>query len=156
MVYRQANSCRYFDQVYECFPILDKASLKSQYLTEKDQISPTLLSCLYAHTMVFWRQSLKSSGHHCPDIRFIWNQANEALYSELHLSPGISTVIAILLNVSGRPLTSLLGNGVLLGSAISLAHSLGLNRNCLGWDISTAEKCLRIRIWWAIFIYDKW
>lgn len=50
----------------------------------------------------------------------------------------------------------MIGNGVLLGSAISLAHSLGLNRNCLGWDISIAEKCLRVRIWWAIFIYDKW
>jgi Fungal specific transcription factor domain len=106
--------------------------------------------------MVFWKYSKKLSNYHCPDTRFVWNQANEALYSELHLSPGISTIIAILLNISGRPLTSVIGNGVILGSAISLAHALGLNRDCHSWDISSAEKRLRTRIWWSIVILDKW
>ena len=142
--------------MHKCFPLLDEASFRNQYVSEKSGISPALLSNLYAHAMIFWKHSSRLSAHHCPDMRFVWNQASDALYSELHLSPGIFTIVAILLNISGRPLTSMIGNGLLLGSAISLAHSLGLNRDCLGWDISPAEKYLRTRIWWAIVIYDRW
>ena len=80
----------------------------------------------------------------------------EALYSELHLSPGISTIIAALINIGGRPTTSLIGNGVQLGSAVSLAHSLGLNRNPLHWRIPSSEKDLRIKVWWTLIIHDSW
>ncbi|KAI9147037.1 ATP-binding cassette transporter abc3 [Paramyrothecium foliicola] len=110
---------------------------------------------LYVQTAVYWRNSLPP-GQHCPDLRYMWNQANEALYSELYVSPGISTIIAILLNISGRPLTSMIGNGILLSSAVSLAHSFGLNRDCSSWDIPPAEKRLRTRLWWAIVVYDGW
>ncbi|OLN91706.1 putative transcriptional regulatory protein C105.03c-like protein 1 [Colletotrichum chlorophyti] len=106
--------------------------------------------------MTYWSQSPNLVAHYRPDTRFIWNQANDALYSEIHLSPGISTLLSILLNISGRPLTSIIGNGLQLGSAISLAHSLGLNRDSSDWDIPNAEKVLRTKIWWAIFVYDKW
>ncbi|CAK7264539.1 hypothetical protein SEPCBS119000_001048 [Sporothrix epigloea] len=93
----------------------------------------------------------------CPDVRFIWNQANEAIYSELHLSPGISTIVGILLNVGGRPTTSMMGNSMQLGSAVSLANSLGLNRDPTDWDnIPEHEKQLRKRIWWGLFVHDKW
>jgi hypothetical protein len=91
-----------------------------------------------------------------PDTRFIWVIATESLYSELHVAPGISTVIAILINVGGRPTTSLITNGALLGSAVSLAHSLGLNHNPCSWDIPNSEKLQRMKIWWALLIYDRW
>ncbi|KXJ89930.1 fungal-specific transcription factor domain-domain-containing protein [Microdochium bolleyi] len=145
----------YFDKVNKCYPVLDEHAFRRQYNTSKAKLSPALLSNLYAQSLVYWRQTLPP-GHHCPDIRYIWNQANEALYWELYQSPGLSTIVAILLNISGRPLSSMIGNAVLLGAAISLAHCLGLNRNCMSWDISRAEKAHRIRVWWAIIIYDKW
>ncbi|RFU76723.1 n-terminal binuclear zn cluster-containing dna binding domain-containing [Trichoderma arundinaceum] len=92
----------------------------------------------------------------CPESRFIWNLANEAVYSELHFSPGMSIIKAILLNIGGRPTTSLIGNGVLLGSAVSMAHSLGLNHNPLPWQIPQPEKYLRMKIWWALLVHDRW
>ncbi|KAI9654949.1 MAG: hypothetical protein M1821_005702 [Bathelium mastoideum] len=146
----------YFEKVNDCLPVLDEALMKGQYESEKEKIPAALLACLFAHTMVFWKRSEKRHGQRCPDIRFIWNQANDALFSELYLSPRLSTIIAILLNISGRPLTSMIGNGMLLGSAISLAHSLGLNHDPSGMDISQAEIYLRTRIWWVIVIFDKW
>ncbi|KAI0533285.1 fungal-specific transcription factor domain-containing protein [Xylaria digitata] len=146
----------YFSKVHQCFPILDERTFKLQYTTQKEKISPVLLTLLYAQSIVYWRNSSTSSNRHYPDLRFIWNKANEALNSELYASPGMSAIAAILLNVAGRPLTAMIGNGVLLGSAISLAHSLGLNRNCLDWNISSSEKNLRTRLWWAIVIFDKW
>ncbi|KAI1842058.1 hypothetical protein JX266_011709 [Neoarthrinium moseri] len=146
----------YFDKVNICLPLLDLESFKKQHRDAKEKISPALLSCLYAHTLVYWRFSPQLRQYRPPDIRFIWNLANEALYSELHLSPGISTITALLLNIGGRPTTSLIGNGVQLGAAVSLAHSLGLNRDPLPWDIPEAEKFLRMKIWWSLLIHDKW
>ncbi|KPM35546.1 hypothetical protein AK830_g11013 [Neonectria ditissima] len=95
-------------------------------------------------------------GHRCPERRFIWNLASEATYSELHVSPGMSIIGAILLNVGGRPTTSLIGNGVLLGSAVAMAHSLGLHHNPIPWEIPESEKYLRMKIWWALWVHDKW
>ncbi|KAI0544361.1 fungal-specific transcription factor domain-containing protein [Xylaria curta] len=145
----------YLSKVHQCFPVLDERTFKLRYTTEKEKISPVLLTSLYAQSIVYWRNSSPSSRNY-PDLRFIWNKANEALNSELFASPGLSTIAAILLNVSGRPLTAMISNGVLLGSAISLAHSLGLNRNCLDWNITPSEKLLRTRLWWAIVVFDKW
>ncbi|KAF4915177.1 putative transcriptional regulatory protein [Colletotrichum viniferum] len=146
----------FFEKPNRCFPLLDRRSFEKRYAEDRNHIAPALLSCLYAHTMTYWAQSPTLIEHHRPDTRFIWNQANDALYSEIHLSPGISTLLSILLNISGRPLTSIIGNGLQLGSAISLAHSLGLNRDPSDWDIPESEKLLRTKIWWAIFVYDKW
>ena len=50
----------------------------------------------------------------------------------------------------------MIGNGVQLGAAVSLAHSLGLNRSPLHWDIPDAEKLLRMKLWWSLLIHDKW
>lgn len=146
----------FFEKINTRLPLLDAESFKHQYKHAKNKISPALLACLYAHTLIYWQSASGHFRHHKPDGRFIWNLANDALYTELHLSPGISTITAILLNVGGRPTTSLIGNGVQLGAALSLAHSLGLNRNPLSWDIPDSEKLLRAKIWWSLEIHDKW
>ncbi|KAK7448572.1 fungal specific transcription factor domain-containing protein [Colletotrichum acutatum] len=146
----------YFQKVNICFPLLDEVSFKHQFNTARDRISPALLSVLYAHSMIFWKTSPDLPSQYYPDSRFIWNQATETLFSELHISPGISTIIAIILNVGGRPTTSMIMNEIQLGAAVSLAQSLGLNRDPVDWNISMPEKCLRMKIWWALVVHDKW
>ncbi|KAI8965238.1 fungal-specific transcription factor domain-containing protein [Daldinia sp. FL1419] len=146
----------YFQKANTCFPLLNEESFRRQYSTAKERLSPALLCSLYAHSIVYWRSEPRLAEQRMPDVRFIWNLASEALQSELFLSPGISTIIAILLNIGGRPTTAIVGNGVRLGSAVSLAYSLGLNHDPLSWDISQPEKTLRMHIWWAILIHDKW
>lgn len=145
-----------FQQGQRVLPLLDESSFRKQYRDRKDGISCALISCLYAHSLAFWDTSPILSRHRCPDRRFVWNLANEATYSELHLSPGMSVVEAILLNVGGRPTTSLMGNGVLLGSAVAMSHSLGLHHNPMQWEIPAWEKKLRLKIWWALWVHDKW
>ncbi|KAI1453565.1 fungal-specific transcription factor domain-containing protein [Annulohypoxylon moriforme] len=146
----------YFEKANICFPLLDEASFRSRYATAKDRVSPALLACLYANSLIYWRYDPQLIGQRPPDIRFIWNLASEAAQSELFLSPGMSTVTAVLLDVGGRPTTALVGNGVRLGSAISLAYSLGLNHDPSSWDISRSEKLLRMHIWWSLLIHDRW
>ncbi|KAM5361219.1 hypothetical protein ACJZ2D_013235 [Fusarium nematophilum] len=146
----------YFDKVNSSFPLLDEASFRSQFRENKDGISPALLGSLYAHSMTFWDSSPTLSSQRCPDRRFIWNLATEATYSQLYRSPGMSIIEAILLDVGGRPTTSLIGNGVLLGSAVAMSYSLGLNHNPMSWEIPQSEKNLRMKIWWALLVHDKW
>lgn len=119
-------------------------------------MSSALLCNLYANSLVYWSCSPNLCSSRPPDIRFIWNQANEALHSELFLSPGISTVMSIIINVGGRPSTSIFGNGGMVGTAVAISNALGLNRDPSGWNISPLEKNLRIRIWWLVTIYDCW
>jgi hypothetical protein len=76
--------------------------------------------------------------------------------SELFLAPGISTVIAIILNVCGRPSTSIFGNGGMIGMAVALSNALGLNHDPSNWNISPSEKKFRIRIWWLVVLHDRW
>jgi hypothetical protein len=106
--------------------------------------------------MSYWNNSPRLRLCHPPDHRYIWVQANEALHSELFLSPGISTVISIILNVHGRPSTSMFGNGGMVGTAVALSNSLGLNRDCSAWEISPGEKALRSRIWSIVVLMDRW
>ncbi|KAI1336688.1 fungal-specific transcription factor domain-containing protein [Xylariaceae sp. FL0016] len=146
----------YFQRVNQCLPLIDRQWFDNQHSRSKDSISPALLSCLYAHSLVYWRYDSRLAGERPPDNRFVWNLANEALFSEIHLSPGLTTITAILLNIGGRPTTSLIGNGVQLGGAISLAHSLGLNHDPSSWDIMKSEQLLRMQIWWALLIHDRW
>lgn len=87
---------------------------------------------------------------------FVWLQANEALNSETFLSPGLSSILAMVLNIAGRPSTSFFGNGGLLGVAVAQANALGLNRDPSGWKISDAEWLARTKIWWLIVMQDRW
>jgi hypothetical protein len=147
---------RYLRKINPCLPLLEESSFRAQYTNARHRISPALLACLYAHVLTQWQHDPLLSRERCPDVRFVWNLAIEASYSELHASAGISTIKAILLDVGGRPTTSMTGNGVRLGSAIALCHSLGLNRNPLPWDIPREEKYLRMKIWWSILLHDRW
>ncbi|KAJ5145912.1 uncharacterized protein N7515_000476 [Penicillium bovifimosum] len=146
----------YLNKVNPCLPLLDERSFRAQYMNARDRISPALLACLYAHMLTYWQHDPVLSRERCPDVRFVWNLAIEAACAELHASPGISTIKAILLDIGGRPTTSIIGNGVRLGSAVALCHSLGLNRNPLPWDIPPAEKHLRMKIWWSVLLHDRW
>lgn len=106
--------------------------------------------------MIYWNSSPILRLQRCPDVRFMWVQTSGALYSELLLWPGISTVMTIVISVGGRPTTSMIGNAVTIASAVSLCYSLGLNHDPTTWDIAAEEKNIRIRVWWIVLIHDRW
>jgi len=90
-----------------------------------------------------------------PDQRFFWNLSVKAL-SEDFLAPGLSSLQAVLVDLVGRPSFSIIGNVINNGRAVSLASSLGLNRNPEKWNINDDEKHLRTRVWWGVLIHDLW
>ncbi|KAH8817212.1 fungal-specific transcription factor domain-containing protein [Xylogone sp. PMI_703] len=146
----------YFEKINLCFPLLDETSFKRHYQQDKSRITPALLTGLYASSLIFWQRSPKLRQHHCPNGRFVWVQAMEALHTELFLEPCVSSIVAALFCVAGRPTTTMTGNAMVLASALALTRSLGLNRNPATWPISEAEKSLRVRVWWGVLIHDRW
>ena len=147
---------RFFAKINISFPIFDESLFRRLLMTQKETISPSLLAHLYGNTLIYWDASPRLRNVPCPDHYSIWIQAENALAEELKCTPGISTIITIILNLSGRPSTHMLGNGGLLGMAIALANTFGLNRDPSGWNLSPTEKKFRIRIWRVLLVYDRW
>jgi hypothetical protein len=114
------------------------------------------LKCdLYATSLIYWSQSAQLKIHPRPDPAYAWNLAVAALQEEF-LSPSLSTLYAALLDLNGRPVTSITENVLTCGKTVALAQCLGLNRDPSSWNIPKDEKHARIRLWWGILIHDRW
>ncbi len=137
------------------FPVIDMEPFMLLYNEDSAQLSSTLVCDVYAISITFWNQSSKLKRFPCPDHAFAWNLAVKSLHDDF-LGPGSTTLQAALLDLAGRPETSITGNGVNNGRIVALAYSLGLNRDAKDWQISAAEKNLRSRLWWAVLIHDHW
>ena len=72
------------------------------------------------------------------------------------MAPSSSTVHAALLDLVGRPIHGVIGNIVNAGRTVTLAHSLGLNRDPTSWKATEHEKIVRIKLWWGVLIHDYW
>ena len=150
-----AVNYRYFEEIHPAFPILDEPSFRELYKKNIEQLSPTLLCDFFALSLTLWDHSPVLRQHPQPDPQFIWNLAVEALQHDF-VAPGLSTVSAVLLDLTGRPVSSVLGNTLNNARAVALAQTLGLHRNPSGWKRPDSEKSLRIRLWWAVLIHDRW
>jgi hypothetical protein len=67
----------------------------------------------------------------------------------------VSTILASVLDMIGRPVNSIVGNIINEGRTLALAHTFGMNRNPTHWGCSDHEKRLRIRLWWAVAISNR-
>ncbi|KAL2872815.1 transcription factor domain-containing protein [Aspergillus lucknowensis] len=143
----------YFKHIHPAFPVFDQDSFTQLY--HQDKVSPTLICDFFALSLILWNHSPTLRKVPQPDTFFVWNLAVEALQQDF-LAPGISTLYAVVLDLLGRPVYSVLGNAINNGRAVSLAFSLGLNRNPCGWKRPAIEIELRRRLWWAVLIHDYW
>ncbi|OAG39331.1 hypothetical protein AYO21_06535 [Fonsecaea monophora] len=146
----------FFDKINKCFPIFDEILFRRLLLTQKDKISPSLLAFLYGITLIYWNTSPSLKNVPRPDPWPLWRLAEDTLNEEFKCTPGISTIMSILINLSTRPSLLNLGNSALMGMAVSLANAFGLNRDPSGWNLSLTEKKFRIRIWRIVLICDRW
>jgi hypothetical protein len=119
---------------------------------------PHSLVCeIYACSLISWGTSTKIelTSRPRPDIRYIWEQTVSALNDEF-TGPGFSTVLACILDLSGRPTTSMTYNAVNIGRVVALSKSLGLNQDPRKWSLDQRQKDLRVRAWWGVLIHDWW
>lgn len=43
-----------------------------------------------------------------------------------------------------------------IGTIVGMAHDLGLNMDPSSWNLTPSDANRRLRIWWALYIQDKW
>ncbi|KAH8901631.1 1-aminocyclopropane-1-carboxylate [Thozetella sp. PMI_491] len=145
----------YFNVIHPSFPVLDEIAVTKAY--KQGSLPHTLICEIYAVSLVFWGLSdrIAASGRPPPDVRYIWNVAVSAMHDDFH-SPSFSTVLSCILDLLGRPITSITYNAINVGGAVALAQSLGLNRNPGKWNLDLRQKNLRVKAWWALLIHDYW
>ena len=156
----------FFRFVYPYFPILSKSEV---FLN--GQISPSvlhtlpmsLLSAMYATALPFmlYDDLLATTIVHSPPssqqlFRISWLFVTQ----ELH-TPRLATLQACLLLLQRAPTnrytTDTPWKTSLVGWTVSLAQILGLTKECSDWtSIPTWEMTLRKRLWYGVFIMDKW
>ncbi|KAL4901047.1 hypothetical protein BDW74DRAFT_187905 [Aspergillus multicolor] len=145
----------YFNNIHPAFPILDEKTVLEAY--QQDGL-PYALACeIYGCSLLLWKTSSKinASNRPVPDIKYMWNLTVSAMNDDF-LSPNFSTILACILDLLGRPITSITYNAVNVGRVVALSQSLGLNRNPATWGLDPRQKSLRIRTWWGILIHDQW
>jgi hypothetical protein len=155
----------FFRFVYPYFPILSKTDFfSSGSLSQSLRAMPlSLLSAMYATALPFmlYDDLLATSIVHAPApthelFRISWI----AVTQELH-TPRLATLQACLLLLQRAPTnrftTDTPWKTSLVGWTVSLAQILGLSHECGDWSsIPTWEMSLRKRLWFGVFIMDKW
>ncbi|KAL4951991.1 fungal-specific transcription factor domain-containing protein [Aspergillus filifer] len=138
------------------FPIFDGEAFWEAYISDSPSEPPASLLCqVYSMSLVHWKHTPKLACHPKPDVRYAVNLTVAALHEEFS-APGLSTISAALIDLTGRPIFSMTGNAISCGRMVSLAHCLGLNRDPSNWKLSQQEQNQRVRLWWAVVIHDRW
>ncbi|KAL1983398.1 hypothetical protein VTN96DRAFT_10380 [Rasamsonia emersonii] len=146
----------FLDRFNVAFPIFDGQAFWEAYISGAPDDPPTTLLCqVYAMSLVYWKHTPKLARHPKPDVRYAINLTVAALHEEFS-APGLSSLSAALVDLTGRPIFSMTGNAISCGRLVSLSHCLGLNRDPSNWKISLQEKKQRIRLWWGVVIHDRW
>jgi hypothetical protein len=156
----------FFRFVYPYFPILSKSEIFSN-----GTISPSLLhtlplsliSAIYATALPFmlYDDLLATTIVHSPSpLHQLFRISWICVTQELH-TPRLATLQACLLLLQRAPTnrftTDTPWKTSLVGWTVSLAQILGLTRECSDWtSIPTWEMTLRKRLWYGVFIMDKW
>lgn len=156
----------FFRFVYPYFPILCKSELYSNGTLSPavlHMLPISLLSAIYATALPFmlYDDLLATAIVHSPPpshqlFRYSWI----AVTQELH-TPRLATLQACLLLLQRAPTnrftTDTPWKTSLVGWTVSLAQTLGLTRECSDWSsIPAWEVSLRKRLWYGVFIMDKW
>ncbi len=157
----------YFRFVNPYFPILSRSELspcRGPVSIEAIKDLPlSLLSALYATTLPFMLYDdllATTLVHSPPPPHQLYRIAWLAVVQELH-TPRLATLQACLLLLQRAPTnryaTDTPWKTSLVGWTVSLAQILGLNRECGDWiSIPTWEISLRRRLWYGVYIMDKW
>ncbi|GAN09678.1 transcription factor TamA [Mucor ambiguus] len=152
----------YFAYIHPGLPVVNKLLFLKQYRGEIGEYpSAPLLNGIFG-AAVRYIETCKLFGDKVPldhqiETKEGWSERlfeNLLIYLKGRYSPCISTVQAMVIAQNHRAsLDEKMTSAWLLNSA---AQDLGLHRQSESWDIPTSEKETRKRVWWSVYIMDKW
>ncbi|KAK5214101.1 hypothetical protein LTR41_000293 [Exophiala xenobiotica] len=156
----------FFRYIYPYFPILSRTRLLYPLAELPGRLRAlplSLKSAIYASALAFitYDDVLATTiVHSPPSSQRLYRIAWLAVTHEVH-TPHLSTLQSCLLLLQrvndDRYVMDTVFRWSLLGWTVALAQSFGLSNDCLDWNgIPDWEKRLRRRLWWAVFVMDKW
>ncbi|OAA53146.1 fungal specific transcription factor [Cordyceps fumosorosea ARSEF 2679] len=174
------NMDRFRKHVYPILPVVPNAYLDAAHTTASsadaastpvavtalDTIPTAVLAAMYGLALPFALNDellavVSAFEQPAPLVQQLWTLVHALVQAAMH-RPSLSTVQAALLFLHGAS-----GGGgddqsssaflwSFVGSTVGMAHNLGLQVECRMFGIPHADKRLRRRLWWALYIEDKW
>ncbi|KAI8142510.1 fungal-specific transcription factor domain-containing protein [Fennellomyces sp. T-0311] len=158
----------YFLYIHPGLPVINKILFLKQYRRELgDYPAPTLLCSMYGAAVRYINNCRLFGDKVLPeetgdwDLREGWSESlfeHLLVYVKGRYAPCVATIQALVISQFHRAsLDERMASGWLLNSAATrMAQDLGLHRSSEGWDIPESEKETRRRLWWSVYIMDKW
>ncbi|KAI7870988.1 fungal-specific transcription factor domain-containing protein [Spinellus fusiger] len=164
---RQMSDCLmkiYFAYIHPGLPVVNKQLFLQQYRGQTHGYPyPPLLNSIFG-AAIRYIETCKLFGDKTPpeygEDRNIPEGSSESVFENLIIyfkgkyQPSLSTIQAlVIVHNHYSSLDEKVRGGWLLSST---AQDLGLHRSSDNWDISEWEKETRKRVWWAVYVMDKW
>ena len=142
---------RYLTTIHPNLPIVQQDVFSEHGGGKRISVDPTLLAAIYALATPLLAQENSRIASPFPDASQVEGLALR-LFGDSICNPTLSTVQAGLLlmqrpNIDSKTLNTQL---------VAIAHELGLHLDCSSWLLSPAEKGLRKRLAWTLYMQDKW
>lgn len=144
-----------------CFPIISMHQLPS-CPEELSNMPLGLLAALCASALPFvmYDESLYSLLLHPPSSQQLYRLAWLDISQQFH-APSLATLQACLLLQQRLPTNAYLSDTAfswtLISSAVAIAQTVGLHCDPSDWvSVPLWERRLRKRLWWALWIMEKW
>ncbi|KAI7882626.1 hypothetical protein K492DRAFT_176123 [Lichtheimia hyalospora FSU 10163] len=157
----------YFLNIHPVLPVVDKVEFLRQYRDQADNFpAAELMNAMFGAAARFVEYETQHSETMVkPEAR--WDVPSgwsdhffDQVESFLRNNPGNSSLstaqaMILLINTTSKMTAKSSASWLMNGLVIRLGQALGLHRCCSEWQISNAEKELRRRIWWGMFIGDR-
>ena len=141
----------YLNNIHPNFPIIQLDFFLDYKSDRKANLDPALLAAVFSVTIPWLFYENSSSVSQLPDSSQVDDIALR-LFGDSLCRPTLSTIQAGLLLIQRPNFDSKTLNTQLVG----ITHELGLHLDCTSWTSSDAEKGLRKRLAWALYMQDKW
>ena len=141
----------YLNNIHPNFPIIQSEFFSEYKTARRTNLDPALLAAVYSVTIPWLLYENSGSASQLPDSSQVDDIALR-LFGDSLCRPTLSTVQAGLLLMQRPNIDSKTLNPQLVG----VTHELGLHLDCSSWMSSAAEKGLRKRLAWALYMQDKW
>jgi hypothetical protein len=157
--------------VFPLLPIISRSGLGLDKLEDTiptrvlDKFPTALLAAIYGSALPFAsedRYLYLMTSHEKPPIAKLWSIVHRSIVQGIH-SPRLSLVQAATLYIHravqdehSYAVTDAASMWSIIGLTVGMAHSLGLNLECRLFGLPDEEKRVRRRVWWGLYIEDKW
>jgi hypothetical protein len=152
----------FIDHVFHAVPVVSRSRFYADPKKAISEMPTALLAAIYAIALPFsgWDDKLcVEDAYSSPPTEVIWRIAHRCFTKEISRAR-LSTVQAAILLLHRAVPSQLVADPptswVSVSSALAIAQSLGLHMDPGDWDLPAWEIRLRRRLWWTLFVEEKW